>query len=266
MKVMLVRPKPHKNSLGLSDLMTCEPLELEYVSSSIGEDFVYVSTDGNYIDINWAAFDDVDVTQMTFTFDVISIGDGSGRFQATATQFATGDLDTIFKLPGLRLGNTFTIDADYIKNDATIKIIDVAESETISNLTLTENKITVQNLVDSNSFDDGVTVKAYNEKNEEITDATHGLGTGSYVKLYDGEELVREFRVIVYGDASGDGEITSLDALTVIKAKNQKISISEFCSEAGKVFSRDTEGLPNAIDALAIIKHLNDKYEIKQSY
>ena len=30
---MLIRPKPHKNSLGLSDLMTCEPLELEYVSA-----------------------------------------------------------------------------------------------------------------------------------------------------------------------------------------------------------------------------------------
>ena len=33
MKVMLVRPKPHKNSLGLADLMTCEPIELEYVSA-----------------------------------------------------------------------------------------------------------------------------------------------------------------------------------------------------------------------------------------
>lgn len=32
---MLVRPKPHKNSLGLMDLMTCEPLELEYVSAVI---------------------------------------------------------------------------------------------------------------------------------------------------------------------------------------------------------------------------------------
>ena len=43
MKVMLVRPKPHKNSLGLSDLMTCEPLELEYVSSvvkSLGHEVV----------------------------------------------------------------------------------------------------------------------------------------------------------------------------------------------------------------------------------
>lgn len=38
MKVMLVRPKPHKNSLGLSDLMTCEPLELEYVSALIKQE------------------------------------------------------------------------------------------------------------------------------------------------------------------------------------------------------------------------------------
>jgi radical SAM superfamily enzyme YgiQ (UPF0313 family) len=35
MKVLLVRPKPHRNSLGLSDLMTCEPLELEYVYTLI---------------------------------------------------------------------------------------------------------------------------------------------------------------------------------------------------------------------------------------
>lgn len=41
MKVLLVRPKPHKNSLGLTDLMTCEPLELEYVAAlvkSLGHD------------------------------------------------------------------------------------------------------------------------------------------------------------------------------------------------------------------------------------
>ena len=32
MRIMLIRPKPHKNSLGLTTLMTCEPLELEYAS------------------------------------------------------------------------------------------------------------------------------------------------------------------------------------------------------------------------------------------
>lgn len=35
MKVMLVRPKPHKNSYGLTDLMHCEPLDLEYIGTLI---------------------------------------------------------------------------------------------------------------------------------------------------------------------------------------------------------------------------------------
>ena len=43
MKIMLVRPKPHKNSLGLADLMTCEPIEMEYVAAlckNLGHDVV----------------------------------------------------------------------------------------------------------------------------------------------------------------------------------------------------------------------------------
>ena len=45
MKVMLVRPKPHKNSLGLTDLMHCEPLDMEYVGTlvkSLGHDTLLV--------------------------------------------------------------------------------------------------------------------------------------------------------------------------------------------------------------------------------
>ena len=35
MKVMLVRPKPHRSSLGLTDLMHCEPLDMEYVGTLV---------------------------------------------------------------------------------------------------------------------------------------------------------------------------------------------------------------------------------------
>jgi radical SAM superfamily enzyme YgiQ (UPF0313 family) len=34
-KVMLVRPKPHKETIGLQSVMVCEPLELEYLSASL---------------------------------------------------------------------------------------------------------------------------------------------------------------------------------------------------------------------------------------
>ncbi len=35
MKVVLFRPKPHKDTIGLQNVMICEPLELEYISSNI---------------------------------------------------------------------------------------------------------------------------------------------------------------------------------------------------------------------------------------
>lgn len=34
MRVLLVRPKPHKDTLGLQNVMVCEPLELEYLASN----------------------------------------------------------------------------------------------------------------------------------------------------------------------------------------------------------------------------------------
>jgi radical SAM superfamily enzyme YgiQ (UPF0313 family) len=38
MKILLVRPKPHKETIGLKHVMVCEPLELEYLVSNIPED------------------------------------------------------------------------------------------------------------------------------------------------------------------------------------------------------------------------------------
>lgn len=35
MKVLLFRPRPHKDTIGLQNVMICEPLELEYISSNI---------------------------------------------------------------------------------------------------------------------------------------------------------------------------------------------------------------------------------------
>lgn len=35
MNVLLIRPKPHKDTIGLQNVMICEPLEMEYISSNI---------------------------------------------------------------------------------------------------------------------------------------------------------------------------------------------------------------------------------------
>ncbi len=38
MKILLIRPKPHKETIGLQHVMICEPLELEYLASNIPDD------------------------------------------------------------------------------------------------------------------------------------------------------------------------------------------------------------------------------------
>ena len=43
MNVLLIRPRPHKDTIGLQNVMICEPLELEYLSSNI-EPFGHKST------------------------------------------------------------------------------------------------------------------------------------------------------------------------------------------------------------------------------
>ena len=35
MNILLIRPQPHKDTIGLQNLMVCEPLELEYIASNI---------------------------------------------------------------------------------------------------------------------------------------------------------------------------------------------------------------------------------------
>ena len=244
--------------------------KLSLVGASIDEDFYYIAG-YNEIFVNWASLNETDLTEMSFTFNTIS--EGSATFNVYPYEFATGDLDNVFDYSAY--DHAITIDSDYIKDYASIQTdfinIDGEDFNLISGLHLTDNKIAVVDFIDADYFDEGITVKVFNSKKEEITGANLGLGTGSIIKLYKGEEIVREFDVIIYGDVSGDGEITTLDALTLIRAINNRlpygIELLTIQWAAGQVFTghQDVHG-PSAIDALAIIKYLNDKYEIQQSY
>ena len=50
MKVLLVRPRPHKETIGLQHVMICEPLELEYLISNIPDD-IKSETNAEIIDM-----------------------------------------------------------------------------------------------------------------------------------------------------------------------------------------------------------------------
>jgi radical SAM superfamily enzyme YgiQ (UPF0313 family) len=50
MRILLVRPKPHGETIGLKHVMVCEPLELEYLVSNIPED-IKVNCDVEIVDM-----------------------------------------------------------------------------------------------------------------------------------------------------------------------------------------------------------------------
>jgi radical SAM superfamily enzyme YgiQ (UPF0313 family) len=50
MKILLVRPKPHKETIGLQHVMICEPLELEYLISNIPDD-IKSETEAEIVDM-----------------------------------------------------------------------------------------------------------------------------------------------------------------------------------------------------------------------
>ena len=145
-----------------------------------------------------------------------------------------------------------------------IRVNDYNEQKVIFGFDLNNNEISINNLREGKYFTDDVEIKVYDINENEIQNTAKGMGTGTKIKLYQENNIVSEYSVIIYGDVSGDGKITAVDALALIKAINKKIDyITPLCKEAGKIINKDKD--PTAIDALAIIKHLNKQYVIEQS-
>ena len=116
-------------------------------------------------------------------------------------------------------------------------------------------------------------IDVYNTNDEKIEDDKL-LATGYKLKIDEKtteevpEELagvIGEYTSVIYGDTTGDGKINAIDALALIKDINNKIPFtSEVYRQAGRIVSTNDQN-PTAVDALAIIKAANGKYVINQN-
>lgn len=142
-------------------------------------------------------------------------------------------------------------DTYYIKNE-NFKLIQGNEVTMISGI---NEKTTIGELLSTNNFTSDYTIKAY-QKDSIVT--TGNVTTGTIIKIFNGSEKVKEYTVVIYGDTTGDGKIESIDALAIVKNNLNKFKFSnEVYLEAGRVMKnkRGTNAIPNAVDALACIKH-----------
>ena len=139
----------------------------------------------------------------------------------------------------------------------TNKIID--KDGILTGFNVSNGVIKEENLVNDGYFRDDISTIFNITSNQGI------IGTNSRIEIKKDGILLQRFVVVIYGDINGDGKITAIDALNLIKGINGKIYFEDpYTIEAGRIITKG-ERKPSAVDALAIIKHLNGKYIINQS-
>lgn len=173
------------------------------------------------------------------------------------------DLDA-YMLRGFVAGLYDKLPARLITN-TNLKVSNIENKDIISGFE--QQNITVSDF--GKNFDNTIVFDLYNAKGEALAESDL-VGTGSIAKFEqkyeesDETAYSAEYTVIIYGDTTGDGKINAVDALALIKHINNKLPFtSEIYTEAGRILCESTEK-PTAVDALAIIKHANGKYQISQ--
>lgn len=229
-------------------------------------------------------YGDVDLDGKIITRDIVCLNDYLNNVEGielskqalinadTNVDGLVNDIDVAVIRLFLSTGWDFGMPFKMIKN-TNVKATDRENLHIVSGFDLGKTK--VSELLENFNTDNGF--KVCNSNNEVLEDDAI-FGTGTKINLGGDGNTVQtefpdgsksywaaEFNVVIYGDTTGDGKINAIDALALIKHLNEAIPFtSEVFIEAGSIVCEEGAE-PTAVDALAIIKHANKKQLISQT-
>lgn len=102
-------------------------------------------------------------------------------------------------------------------------------------------------------------VKVFGSDGKEITDKNAYVGTGCRVSLMNGDKAVDSADVVVLGDISGDGRLTSVDYLRLHAYFGGDYELSGAYLAAAHIAGRDTV---TSVDYLRLRAHFSGDYNI----
>lgn len=102
-------------------------------------------------------------------------------------------------------------------------------------------------------------VKVFGSDGKEITDKSAYVGTGCRVSLMNGDNAVDSADVVVLGDISGDGRLTSVDYLRLRAYFGGDYELSGAHLAAAHIAGRDTV---TSVDYLRLRAHFSGDYNI----
>ena len=104
-------------------------------------------------------------------------------------------------------------------------------------------------------------IKIFNFKDEKLEDADL-IGTGSKVKIYKDNNILREYKIILYGDVTGEGKINSVDLLVLQRHILELEKFDGIFLKAGNINKNGKN--PSSVDLLLIQRHILNLKIIEQ--
>ncbi len=96
-------------------------------------------------------------------------------------------------------------------------------------------------------------IEIVNHKNERLSD-TDVVGTGSKIQVKEDGKILRQYSIILYGDANGDGKINSVDLLVLQRHILEIEPIETIFRKATNINKNGKK--PSSVDLLLIQRHI----------
>ncbi len=209
----------------------------------------YIIQEGDEINLNpMLVPDDADNKELTYLSENQDIAKVSEQGIVTGIKVGT----TNIKISGDN-NVTKTIKINVIKKLEDDEIV-FDESLDITNNIISglENKNnTVEKII--NKINTNYSIEIYN-KNDEKIEGKSLVGTGSKIKILDGQNPIIEYEVLLYGDVNGDGKINSIDLLVLQRHILEIEKLGSIYVKAGNV--RKNNKNPSSVDCLLIQRHI----------
>ena len=104
-----------------------------------------------------------------------------------------------------------------------------------------------------NKITTNLDIQIVNNKNEVLQDSQI-VGTGSKILVKEQDKILREYKIIVYGDSNGDGKINSVDLLVLQRHILEIKQLDEIYIKASNIAKNGKK--PTSVDLLLIQRHI----------
>ena len=177
-------------------------------------------------------------------------------------------------ITALQEGNTTIIASSKedpnIKQECIVKVVrPLQDSEIHFDTSLTVNSLEVSGIdyeentvLDiKNKITTDLEIEIVNYKNEVLND-TDIVGTGSKIRVKENGQILRIYKIILYGDSNGDGKINSIDLLVIQRHILEIEELQEIFKKASNI--RKDGKKPTSVDLLLIQRHILNLQKIEQ--